>query len=265
MSKKETFSKDVRHLYTENYFMERATGHDEFKLFDGKFELLIDKFQMVLKLLDLRKSDNFLDIGCGRGELVIYHALNGGISTGADFSDEAIKLAKEKADELKANCKFLITSFENIEESDKFDKISCIDFIEHISIGEGKAFFLKCYNLLTPGGRLVVYTYPNTIRRRFGYKLIRIFSVIKGKPMPKKEPDTVSDHYKQYHLNEQSYFTLRNSAMNAAFDKVRVQYFDPSIKDSFLKSILIHTPFRHLFLKGLTLIADKQTSNIRNI
>jgi cyclopropane fatty-acyl-phospholipid synthase-like methyltransferase len=257
MSKKETYSKDVRHLYTETYFMESATGHDEFKLFEGKSEQLIDKFQMVITLLDLKPSDSFLDIGCGRGELVIYHALTGGKSTGVDFSDEAIKLAEEKAAKLKADCTFLISSFENIDEKVKFNKIVSIDFIEHISVSEGKAFFAKCFNLLAPGGRLVIYTYPNTIRRRFGYKLIRFLSILKGKPMPKKEPDTISDHYKQYHLNEQSYFTLRDSAINAGFSKVGVQYFDLSTKDSFIKSILISTPLRHLFLKGLTLVADK--------
>jgi Cyclopropane fatty acid synthase and related methyltransferases len=257
MSKKETFSKDVRHLYTESYFMKNATGHDEFKIFDGKFEQLIDKFQMIINRLYLHQSDSLLDIGCGRGELVIYHALNGGEATGVDFSEEAIKLAKAKADELKAKCNFQISSFEKIDEKIKYDRIVSIDFIEHISIEEGKAFFKKCYNLLNTNGRLIIYTFPNTIRRRIGYKLIRALSIIKGKPLPKKEPDTISDHYKQYHLNEQNYFSLKKSAMNAGFGKVRIQYIDLSIKDSFLKSVLIHTPFRHLFLKGLTLIADK--------
>jgi cyclopropane fatty-acyl-phospholipid synthase-like methyltransferase len=257
MGKKEVFSKDVRHLYTETYFMESATGHDEFKIFEGKFEQLIDKFQMVVKLLDLHQSDSYLDIGCGRGELVIYHSLNGGQATGVDFSDEAIRLAVEKAGELNAGCKFLTSSFENLHEDFRFDRITSIDFIEHISAGEGMVFFRKCYNLLNPGGRMVIYTYPNTIRRRYGYKLIRLLGFIKGKPVPKKEPDTVSDHYKQYHLNEQSYFTLKNSARKAGFKKVTVQYFDSSIKDSILKTVLINTPFRHLFLKGLTLIADK--------
>ena len=257
MSKKQTYSKDVKHLYTETYFMESATGHDEFKVFDGKFEHLIDKFQMVINLLDLHQSDKLLDIGCGRGELVIYHSLNSGKATGVDFSDEAIKLAMEKAGELKANCTFQISSFEKIDEKVKFDRIVSIDFIEHISIEEGKAFFRKCFNLLSPGGRLIIYTYPNTIRRRFGYKLIRTFSLLKRKPLPKKEPDTVSEHYKQYHLNEQNYFSLKNSAKNAGFGKVKVQYFDLSIKDSLLKKLLINTPFRHLFLKGLTLVAVK--------
>ena len=257
MSKKETRSKDVRHLYTETYFMESATGHDEFRLFKGKFEQLIDKFRMIVRLLDLSQSDSFIDIGCGRGEMVIYHSLTGGKSTGVDFSEEAIKLARTKAAELNAPCEFLISSFENIDNSYSADKIVSIDFIEHISAGEGRLFFSKCFALLNPGGRLVVYTYPNTIRRKYGYSLIRMMSILKGKPLPVKEPDTVSDHYKQYHLNEQSYFTLRRSAREAGFKKVRVQYFDPSVSDSALKKILLNTPFRHLFLKGLTLIADK--------
>ena len=257
MSKKETYSKDVRHLYTEEYFMESATGHDEFKIFDGNFEHLIDKFQMVIYLLDLHPSDRLLDIGCGRGELVIYHALTGGSATGVDFSDDAINLARGKAIELKADCTFLISSFEKIDEGIKFDRIVSIDFVEHISIEEGKAFFRKCFNLLKPGGRLIIYTYPNTIRRRYGYKLIRAFSIAKRKPLPKREPDTLSDHYKQYHLNEQNYFTLKNSSKIAGFGKVKVQYFDLSIKDSFFKKLLTNTPFRHFFLKGLTLIADK--------
>ncbi|MGD0756174.1 MAG: class I SAM-dependent methyltransferase [Bacteroidales bacterium] len=257
MSKKVTVSKDVRHLYTESYFMENATGHNEFKSFGGKFEQLIDKFQMVISYLNLNKSARLLDIGCGRGELVIYHALNGGEATGVDFSDEAIKLAEAKASELNAGCKFQISSFEKIDEEIKYDRIVSIDFIEHISVEEGKAFFKKCYNLLNTNGRLIVYTFPNTIRRKFGYRLIRVFSIVKGKPLPKKEPDTISDHYRQYHLNEQNYFSLTKSAKNAGFSKVRVKYIDLSIRDSVLKSVLIHTPFKHLFLKGLTLIADK--------
>ena len=116
MSKKVTFSKDVRHLYTESYFMENATGHDEFKQFEGKFEQLIKKFRMVIEYLDLDKTTSLLDIGCGRGELVIYHALDGGRATGVDFYEEAIKLAEAKAAELKAECKFQISSFEKIDE-----------------------------------------------------------------------------------------------------------------------------------------------------
>lgn len=257
MNEKKTESKDVKHLYTEEYFLGSATGHDEFRAFKGKYDQLIVKFRMVIRLLELNPSESFLDIGCGRGELVIHHALAGGKSTGVDFSPEAIKLAKEKADELQAECSFIVSSFENIDETKKFDKLTSIDFIEHISAEEGNLFFSKCFDLLNPNGRLLVYTYPNTIRRKYGYKLIRFLSILKGRPAPKKESDTVSSHYKQYHLNEQNYYALRNSARRAGFRKVKVLYFDESAGESFLKRLFLNTPLRHLFMKGLTLIADK--------
>jgi cyclopropane fatty-acyl-phospholipid synthase-like methyltransferase len=257
MSEKENHSNDIRHLYTESYFLGSATGYDVFKNFNGKPEQLIDKFRMVVDRLKLVQSDSLLDIGCGRGEMVIYHSLTGGKATGVDFSDDAIIIAKAKAKELNASCTFINSSFEKIDEQLNFDKIISVDFIEHISAEEGRAFFKKCFRVLNPGGRLVVFTYPNTIRRKFGYKLLRFFSIVKMKPLPKKEPDTISDHYKQYHLNEQNYFTLKKMATDEGFSRVKVFYFDPGAKDSFIKSALLKTPFRHLFLTGLTLIADK--------
>jgi cyclopropane fatty-acyl-phospholipid synthase-like methyltransferase len=254
---KRTESKEVRHLYTNEYFLEHATGHDEYKFFRGRFDQLLDKFKMVVKLLNLKAEDNLLDIGCGRGELVTYHALTGGNATGVDFSSDAINLAREKASQLGADCKFINQSFEEIDESIRYDKIISLDFIEHISADEGKLFFKKCYNTLNPGGRLVVYTFPNTIRRKYGYKLIRLSGLLKGKPVPEKEPDTIDDHYKFYHLNEQNYFSLKKTANEAGFKNVRIEYFDPSTKESFFKKLFERTLVRHLFMRGLTLIADK--------
>ncbi len=257
MGKSKTTSQDVKHLYTESYFLNAATGHEEFREFDGKYDHLLSKFKRIISLLNLQPSDNLLDIGCGRGEIVILHSLNGGNATGVDFSADAVNLARKKAKELNADCRFIISSFDTIEEETKYDRIVSNDFIEHISIEEGNVFFKKCYNLLKQEGRLVVYTYPNTIRRKYGYKIIRLLSIIKMKPMPKREPDTISEHYKQYHLNEQSYFSLKKMAHNANFRKVSIAYIDESIKESFLKSILTHTPLRHLFSKGLILTAEK--------
>ncbi len=257
MNKKVTSSKDSRHLYNEDYFMESATGYDEFKHYRGKFDDLIDKFQRIIGLMDLLPSLSLLDIGCGRGEIVIWHSLNGGTATGADYSPDAIRIAQDKANELGAKCRFLTASFEELSENEKYDRIISVDFIEHISKQEGSNFFRKCINILNPGGRLVVYTFPNTIRRRYGYTLIRITGFFRKRRVPRGEPDTISSHYKQYHLNEQSYFSLIRSAKTAGFSKVRVVYLDDSAQDSLLKKSFLSTPFRHLFLRGLTLIADK--------
>jgi len=250
-------SQDVRHLYTESYFLNEATGHSEFNNFKGEYDQLIDKFRFVLKTLELTPSDSLLDIGCGRGELVIYHALQGGNAVGVDFSEDAIRLAEEKAKELGSPCRFIISSFQDIPENEIYDRIISLDFIEHISAGEAGIFMRKCHKLLKDGGRLLIFTYPNTLRRRYGYNLIRYFSYLKNKPLPKNETDTLSKHYKEYHLNEQNCLTLRSLALNAGFKDFQITYYDPSVKESFLKKILFNTPFRHLFLKGLTIVAVK--------
>ena len=59
MAKKETVSKDVQHLYTEEYFMGSATGHDEFRTFNGKYDQLLDKFQMVVETSETEKHRQF--------------------------------------------------------------------------------------------------------------------------------------------------------------------------------------------------------------
>lgn len=258
MGKKYQNSKDSRHLYSKEYFLSHATGHTEYEEFDGSLEKLIDKFRFIISAIELHQGDELLDIGCGRGEIVIYHAANGGSSTGVDFSEDALKIAQEKAAKLGVACKFIAMSFEDIPDSPKYDKIVALDFIEHISREEGSSFFKKCYSLLKPGGKLLVYTFPNTLRRKYGYKLLRAFSILKGRPLPKKETDTISEHYKKYHLNEQNLFTLKSLAILGGFSKININYYDPSLLDSGIKTLLAKTPVKHLFLKGLTLTAGKQ-------
>lgn len=257
MLTEEKESKDVRHLYTESYFLNEATGHSEFSNFKGEFNQLIDKFRFVLKKLEVTPSDSLLDIGCGRGELVIYHSMQGGSSTGVDFSEDAIRLAETKAKELGLQCRFITCPFQDIPENVTYDKIISLDFIEHISAGEAELFIRKCNKILKDGGRLLIFTYPNTLRRKYGYKIIRYFSYLKKKPLPVQETDTLSKHYKEYHLNEQNCLTLKSLARDAGFKDFQITYYDPSVKESVFKKILINTPFRHLFLKGLTLIAVK--------
>jgi cyclopropane fatty-acyl-phospholipid synthase-like methyltransferase len=250
-------SQDVRHLYNESYFLNEATGYAEFSNFKGEYNQLIDKFKFVLKIIELTPSYTLLDIGCGRGELVIYHSLQGGDSSGIDYSADAIRLAEVKAKGLNAPCKFIKAAFQDIAEDYKYDRITSLDFIEHISVRESKIFMNKCHNLLKDDGKLLIFTYPNTLRRKYGYKIIRYFSFVKGDPLPKKETDTLSEHYKEYHLNEQNCFTLRRLAREAGFKNCRILYFDPTVKESFFKRILMHSPLRHFFLKGLTLVAEK--------
>lgn len=255
-------STDVKNIYHDQYFLTQVEGFGEFSDFGGNYDQLFSRYKLNIRHLDLKPTDDFLDIGCGRGEIVMYHKKNGGsVSVGIDFSESAILIAQNKNNQLGLKCDFICCSFNDIPETRQYDKILASEFIEHISKEEGELFIKKTLRLLKPGGRLLVHTHPNTIQRRYGYRLIRYFNFLLFKRLPLQQADTLDEHYKMYHLNEQNYFSLKNMAKRAGYTKYRVFYDSPELpKNSFKfyrRKIISHTFLRHLLLNDLILTAVK--------
>ncbi len=107
-------STDVVDIYHQNYFLNAVDGYREFLTFDGTEGTLFDRYKRNIDALDLKPSENFLEIGCGRGEIVMYHAKSGGYSMGVDYSSDAIALAIQKRNDLGLDCFFLESSFSKI-------------------------------------------------------------------------------------------------------------------------------------------------------
>ncbi len=258
-------STDVVEIYNQNYFLEQVDGFKEFASFNGTFGAMFPRYQLNVELLNLSSEHSLLEIGCGRGEVCIYHALTGGAAKGVDYSSDAINLAKAKASSLGLSVEFVNSSFDQIrDQPDSYDRILASEFIEHISKDEGELFFKSAYSMLKPKGKLLVYTMPNTLFRRYGYPVYRFLNALRGKNLPKVMDDMVSEHYRLYHLNEQSYFTLSSFVKQAGFKKYSVGYDIRKISDSseagikrLLKSVLSKTPFRHVFLTNLYVVAEK--------
>jgi len=214
-------------------------------------------------LLDLKPEHKLLEIGCGRGEVCIYHSLNGGESKGVDYSSEAIELARRKAIALEASAVFFESSFDKLcEQESSYDRILASEFIEHISAQEGAVFFKMAYSLLKPGGKLLVYTMPNTLQRRYGYPLTRLLAAFRGQRLPRRQDDTLSEHYKLYHLNEQNYFSLKNFAMQAGFSKIVVGYDArhnrlSGRKNMWIRKFVERIPLRHILFSNLYVVAEK--------
>lgn len=256
-------SSDSIDLYHEKYFLEAVDGYREYDDFKGDFSQLFDRYQRNINLIGLMPAHKYLEFGCGRGEICIYHALQGGCATGVDYSADAINLAIKKSKSLGASVDFVVSSFSDFKPVENYyDRILASEFIEHISSDEGYRFVEIAYKSLRPGGRILIFTYPNTIQRRLGYPLIRIFKLFHGVVLPRKQPDTLDEHYKLYHLNEQNYFKIKKLMHNFDFKKVDVGYdFHFDEKKGFFKKTLFkiikNTPFRHLFFMNLYVIAEK--------
>ena len=259
----ESTSLESRALYNNDYFLQKVDGFSHFPGFDGTFEKLFERYQRNIFLLRLERWHRLLEIGCGRGEICIFHSRQGGLAHGVDYSEQAIDLANKKNRQLGAAAVFSCASFDIVKELPaKFDRILASEFIEHVSAREGERFVRMAYERLAEGGRLVIFTQPNTLQRKVGYPLTRFLFRFIGRSLPKLQPDMLDDHYSRYHLNEQNYFSLKKLGKKSGATRYRAGYdFGMGVERSgffgVLKSFIRVTPLRHLFFTGLYLVIEK--------
>src|SRR3972149_5765559 len=95
MKKKQPVSPDV---YTTEYFLTECNGYEDFVQTKGK--MLNDRLKKVFSLAELKKGMKILDIGCGRGELVVQAAECGCEVVGVDYSDDSLRLTQEAVSRL---------------------------------------------------------------------------------------------------------------------------------------------------------------------
>lgn len=218
-------STDVRELYDTRYFAEQCDGSDAWARFDGRVETTFPRARRNLELLKLRPGDEFLDLGCGRGEAAIAAACRGAIVTAVDYSDSALAMARAKTASIeKARGEPLSITFVRAAAAQLqlpaacFDKVLMSEFIEHINADEAIRVLRIVHRAMKPDGVLLVYTYPNRMARTC-YPIKRWLSlVLRGKRLPPQMPDTVHEHYRDYHLNEQTAGSLRRLLRATGFD-----------------------------------------------
>ncbi len=74
-----------------------------------------------------------LDVGCGGGILTEALAQKGVKSiTGVDLERNAINVAKEHAKENKLDIEYQFCGIENIDSSQMYDVITCLEMLEHV-------------------------------------------------------------------------------------------------------------------------------------
>lgn len=262
-------SGEVRHLYDEPYFLDQAFGGHQFAAFDGRAATLFARARRNLELLRLEEGEHLLEIGCGRGEVAIAAAVLGCTVEAIDFSEAALQLARAKANAVARDRRQVLQlafhcgpATEIPLPAGRFDAALIAEFIEHVSRKEGHQILEAICSALKPGGRLLVYTYPNTLQRRFGYPLYRMMvAAAHRKWLPRLQEDMTNEHYRSYHLNEQSYLSLSAALREAGF-RTEIWYdMEPlwsSAELSWRQRLLWRTPLVHLFGTDIVALAVKQ-------
>jgi cyclopropane-fatty-acyl-phospholipid synthase len=137
---------DVQRVYSCAYF----------KRDDDTLELAqTQKLEHICRKLNLQPKEDFLDIGCGWGGLILWAAEHYGVrATGITLSQNQhdYVLAQIQARGLHERVTVHLMDYRDIPEDLLFDKIASVGMFEHVGRQNLPKYFAKIYRLLKPGG-----------------------------------------------------------------------------------------------------------------
>ena len=230
-------------LYTKEYFLS-TEGIDYFKK-----GLISPKFEHAINMAKLKSGMKILDIGCGRGDIVLTGAKKNVYSFGIDYARDAIECSKAVKQSLPDN----ITSFFSVHQASgdtlpfkkcTFDKIFFMDVAEHLSHSDLLQCLKECKRTLKEDGELIIHTSPNRWYNDFGYPfwerpINKILNLVFEQNLLTREIRNETDL--KVHINEQTILSIKNYLKKAGFQpKIWLgnEYTKPIAKNSFKQRIL---------------------------
>jgi SAM-dependent methyltransferase len=141
----------------------------------------------VFELAAPKPGERILDLGCGRGEVVLACLRAGAEVWGLDFSQAAVELTLEtvRANQPDAEPRLHVLACDAAEmefDPNFFDCVLTSDFVEHILPERLDLMIRKIHESLKPGGRFIVHTSPSVGYMRFGQYVARLMEVLSRKP-----------------------------------------------------------------------------------
>lgn len=137
---------DERMVYSCAYFRTDADSLDQAQA---------QKLDHVCRKLMLKPGDEFLDIGCGWGALVLHAAQTYGVSaTGITLSQNQHDYVRAKiaALGLGDRVRVQLRDYLDLPEEQAFDKVASIGMFEHVGPRNYPRYFGKIRRILKPGG-----------------------------------------------------------------------------------------------------------------
>jgi len=216
-------------LYDETYFLNACEGYTEFLSSEGEY--LSRRLAEALSVAGIAPGMEILDVGCGRGEILLHVQRLGGHAHGIDYAAAAVQLSQQVAERksgeqisiYQANARQL--PFGN----ERFDRILMLDIVEHLYPDELDTALAEAYRVLKPGGRIVVHTAPNVWYDRYAYPMVRRVRQLlgQGDNYPKNPRAFLVEANVDVHVNEQSLLSLRRNLRRTGFNELKVWLSTP--------------------------------------
>jgi len=255
--------------YTRDYFLsEQCDGFHEFQEDHG----LSYVKQRLLERIGAGPGESLLEIGCGRGEVLLACADRAARSFGVDYARDAIRLTQETCNGRARLAQADATALPFRPAS--FRKVFLGDVLEHLTRHQADAMLAEVYRVLEPGGRLVLHTSPNVYFMHLVLpSLIPLFALLGRRPLALKLLRQYRASW-EYHAREYSEGRLRRLFRRSRFDHVVVQAdrdvlrggrsdYTASLQSNSLvravASAAARPPLLWVFGNDLWVVADKRT------
>jgi len=116
------------------------------------------KFRLIERVALPSKRERVLDAGCGSGTISQFLSLHAGEVIGVDSNPSAIRYAASTYN--VPNLQFRLGQFQDLTAEKPFDRIYCIEVIEHLYERQVTEVLSLFHKLTAPGGQLFLTT-PN--------------------------------------------------------------------------------------------------------
>lgn len=117
----------------------------------------VEKFDRVCRRLELKPSDEVLEIGTGWGGFAIHAATNYGCQvTSTTISREQFEVAQQRVEEAGLTPRVTLLQQDYRDLRGHFDKLVSIEMIEAVGYRFLDEYFRQCGRLLRPDGSLVL-------------------------------------------------------------------------------------------------------------
>ncbi len=242
-------------VYTDDYYLTNCHGYEDFVMSGGR--KVGPRFIKALSLAGDLRGKRVLDVGCGRGELVIQSAMRGAEAWGIDYAEAAVEIAVRAL----SSVDMTLREHAHAEQMDVkalrfddgfFDVVFMMDVVEHLYPHELAQAFDELHRTIRPGGLLVMHTSPNKVfeekvypnySRRINQVALWLSRRLKFSdglfnetmlPTSREFPHDTFE--REMHINEQSAPRLRAEVERHGFAVRDTEFWEPPSRRGYFSS-----------------------------
>jgi len=254
-------------LYDESYFLSACEGYQEYTHSEGR--QLSRRLKQAFAIAGIAPGMQVLDVGSGRGEIVLHCARLGAHACGIDFAAAANQLAIRMlaaSGPVEATMGIVQADAKIVPFPGRcFDRVLMFDIVEHLYPWELHQAYRQAHRVLKDDGLLVIHTAPNRWYDRYAYPVVRLYRRLTGEGATyPKNPREIIPANLHVHVNEQDFLSLRRGLRQAGFAaKVWLDSPPQSVRENRLLATLRRIafswpPFRWFFEREVYAVAWKQ-------